>query len=98
MRWINKFLRPRSPAKEYVDPLVCRTGNTVFVISWINPDARLRDKSLEHYMLEGAIAAMAAVEKATGERAVNCVGYCLGGTLLAVRLSLCCQRLTTWPE
>jgi polyhydroxyalkanoate synthase len=71
MRWINKFLRPRSPAKEYVDPLVCRTGNTVFVISWINPDARLRDKSFEHYMLEGAIAAMAAVEKATGERAVN---------------------------
>src|ERR1035438_508670 len=48
---------------------------------------RLRDKSFEHYMLEGAIAAMAAVENATGERALNCVGYCLGGTLLASTLA-----------
>ena len=38
-------------------------------------------------MLEGALAAMAAIEKATGEPAVNCVGYCLGGTLLASTLA-----------
>src|SRR5207245_4688586 len=57
-----------------------------------NPDARQRDKSFEHYMLEGPIAAMAAVEKATGERAVNCVGYCLGGTLLASTLAYLAAR------
>src|SRR5438309_2359880 len=51
-----------------------------------------RHKSFEHYMLEGPIAAMAAVEKATGERAVNCVGYCLGGTLLASTLAYLAAR------
>src|SRR5450631_2345517 len=84
--WINKFyvldLQPRNSFIRWC----VEQGHTVFVISWVNPDARQRDKSFEHYMLEGAIAAMAAVEKATGERAVNCVGYCLGGTLLASTL------------
>ena len=85
--WINKFyVLDLQPKNSFIRWCVGQ-GHTVFVISWINPDARLRDKSFEHYMLEGAIAAMAAVEKATGEPAVNCVGYCLGGTLLASTLA-----------
>jgi polyhydroxyalkanoate synthase len=85
--WINKFyVLDLQPKNSFIRWCV-EQGHTVFVISWINPDARLRDKSFEHYMLEGAIAATAAVEKATGERAVNCVGYCLGGTLLASALA-----------
>ena len=85
--WINKFyVLDLQPKNSFIRWCV-EQGHTVFVISWINPDARLRDKSFEHYMLEGPIAAMAAVEKATGERAVNCVGYCLGGTLLASTLA-----------
>jgi polyhydroxyalkanoate synthase len=85
--WINKFyVLDLQPKNSFIRWCV-EQGHTVFVISWINPDARLRDKSFEHYMLEGAIAAMAAVEKATGERGVNCVGYCLGGTLLASTLA-----------
>ncbi|HEX7564397.1 MAG TPA: class I poly(R)-hydroxyalkanoic acid synthase, partial [Bradyrhizobium sp.] len=85
--WINKFyVLDLQPKNSFIRWCV-EQGHTVFVISWINPDARQRDKSFEHYMLEGALAAMAAVEKATGERAVNCVGYCLGGTLLASTLA-----------
>src|SRR5471030_3290082 len=85
--WINKFyVLDLQPKNSFIRWCV-EHGHTVFVISWINPDARLRDKSFEHYMLEGALAAMAAIEKATGERAVNCVGYCLGGTLLASTLA-----------
>jgi len=85
--WINKFyVLDLQPKNSFIRWCV-EQRHTVFVISWINPDARLRDKSFEHYLLEGAIAAMAAVEKATGERAVNCVGYCLGGTLLASTLA-----------
>ena len=85
--WINKFyVLDLQPKNSFIRWCV-EQGNTVFVISWINPDARQRDKSFEHYMLEGAIAATAAVEKATGERAMNCVGYCLGGTLLASTLA-----------
>jgi len=85
--WINKFyVLDLQPKNSFIRWCV-EQGHTVFVISWINPDARLRDKSFENYMLEGALAAMAAVKKATGERAVNCVGYCLGGTLLASMLA-----------
>ena len=62
-------------------------GHTVFCISWVNPGPGLRDKSFENYMLEGPVAALDAIEKATGEKEINAIGYCLGGTLLATTLS-----------
>src|ERR1035437_8645605 len=85
--WINKFyVLDLQPKNSFIRWCV-EQGMNEFVISWINPNARQRDKSFEHYMLEGALAAMAAIEKASGEPAVNCVGYCLGGTLLASTLA-----------
>jgi polyhydroxyalkanoate synthase subunit PhaC len=85
--WINKFyvldLRPKNSfIKWAVDQ-----GHTVFVISWVNPDRRLAHKRLEDYMLEGPLAALTAIEAAAGEREVNAIGYCLGGTLLAATLA-----------
>ena len=85
--WINKFyildLRPdNSFIKWAVDQ-----GHTVFVVSWINPDGALADKSFDDYMMEGPLAALEAVEQATGERQVNIIGYCIGGTLLAGTLA-----------
>jgi polyhydroxyalkanoate synthase len=59
----------------------------VFVLSWVNPDEKLAHKSFEDYMLEGPLAALDAIARATGEREVNAVGYCLGGTLLAATLA-----------
>jgi polyhydroxyalkanoate synthase len=56
------------------------------VISWINPDERLAHKRFEDYMLEGPLAALEVIEAAAGEREVNAIGYCLGGTLLAATL------------
>jgi polyhydroxyalkanoate synthase len=62
-------------------------GHTVFVMSWINPDERLAGKGFEDYMRLGPLAALDAIEEATGEREANLIGYCLGGTLLATTLA-----------
>ncbi|HEX5611697.1 MAG TPA: alpha/beta fold hydrolase, partial [Burkholderiales bacterium] len=67
-------------------------GHTVFVISWVNPDATLAQKGFDDYMKEGPLAALDAVEKATGERKVNFIGYCLGGTLLGCALAVLAAR------
>ncbi|MEQ8964654.1 MAG: class I poly(R)-hydroxyalkanoic acid synthase [Azospirillaceae bacterium] len=85
--WINKYyildLRPENSfVKWAVDQ-----GHTVFVLSWVNPDESLAAKSFEDYMTEGPLAALDAIEKATGEREINAIGYCLGGTLLASTLA-----------
>src|SRR5438067_3010118 len=62
-------------------------GLTVFVISWVNPDERHAAKNFEDYLLEGPIAALDAIEKVTGEKTANVLGYCLGGTLVAAMLA-----------
>ncbi len=62
-------------------------GHTVFCISWVNAGPSLKDKGFDNYVLEGPVAAIDAIEKATGEKEVNAIGYCVGGTLLATTLS-----------
>jgi polyhydroxyalkanoate synthase len=85
--WINKFyildLRPRNSFVR----CAASQGHTVFVISWVNPDTKLAEKGFEDYMTDGYLAALDAIEQATGEREVNAIGYCLGGTLLASTLA-----------
>ena len=85
--WINKFyildLRPKN---SFVRWAVAQ-GHTVFVISWVNPDGKLAEKGFEDYMTEGYLAALDAIEAATGQREVNAIGYCLGGTLLGSTLA-----------
>ena len=85
--WINKYyildLRPTNSFIKWA----LDQGHTVFVLSWVNPDARLAQMGFEDYMKQGPLAALDAVEKATGERKVNFIGYCLGGTLLGATLA-----------
>ncbi len=59
----------------------------MFVISWVNPDEGLSGKSFADYMKEGLLAALDAMQAATGEKKANVIGYCLGGTLLAATLA-----------
>ncbi|MEK9900199.1 MAG: alpha/beta fold hydrolase, partial [Rhodospirillaceae bacterium] len=60
--------------------------------SWVNPDPKLAEKSFEDYMFEGPLAALDAIEKATGQKEANVIGYCLGGTLLASTLAYMAEK------
>ena len=85
--WINKFYILDLREKNSYIKWCVDQGHTVFVISWVNPDERQAEKTFESYVLEGTLAALEAIEKQTGEKSINAVGYCLGGTLLATTLA-----------
>ncbi|SFH64089.1 class I poly(R)-hydroxyalkanoic acid synthase [Modicisalibacter xianhensis] len=81
--WINKYYildlrQDNSMMKWLVDQ-----GHTVFLISWRNPGVEQRDITWADYMQMGPIAAMEAIEQACGEKSVNLLSYCVGGTLAA---------------
>ena len=84
--WINKYyILDMRENNSFVRWAVAQ-GHTVFVASWVNPDASFAQKTFEDYLLRGPIAALDAIEQATGEREINTIGFCLGGTLLASEL------------
>ena len=90
--WINKFyILDLKPQNSFIKWAVDQ-GHTLFVISWVNPDERLARKAFDDYMLEGPLAALDAIEQATGEREANVIGYCIGGTLLACTLAWMARR------
>ena len=84
--WINKFyildLREHNSFVRWAGA----QGHTVFMASWVNPDASFAQKTFDDYLLDGPLAALDAIALASGERDVNAIGFCLGGTLLASAL------------
>jgi polyhydroxyalkanoate synthase len=85
--WINKYYILDLGEKNSFVKWATARGYTVFVASWVNPDSKLAQKTFEDYMREGVFAALDAIEKATGEKEVNAIGYCIGGTLLSATLA-----------
>lgn len=85
--WINKYyILDLKPENSFIKWMVDQ-GFTVFTVSWVNPDAKLAQKRFENYMEEGVLAALDTIEKVTGEKSTNIIGYCLGGTLVTITLS-----------
>lgn len=85
--WINKYyIADLQPKNSFMKWLV-EQGYSVFVVSWVNPDARHKEIGFEDYLQKGLLEAVDAVLKATGEKQLNAIGYCLGGTLLATALA-----------
>lgn len=90
--WINKFyILDLQPKNSFIKWAVDQ-GHTVFVMSWVNPDERLAQKTFEDYMFNGPLVALDAIEKATGETNCNIIGYCIGGTLLSATLAYMAEK------
>ncbi len=84
--WINKYyILDLTPRNSFIKWAIDQ-GHTVFVISWVNPDARHAHKTFDDYLVEGPLAALDVIDKRCKTNTTNLVGYCLGGTLTAVLL------------
>lgn len=87
--WINKYyILDLSPHNSLIAYLVSQ-GISVFVISWVNPDASLRDKGLYDYLNEGPLTAIQIIKEQLGVKKINTLGFCIGGTLQACGLAYC---------
>ncbi|MGE0251539.1 MAG: PHA/PHB synthase family protein [Dongiaceae bacterium] len=85
--WINKFYILDLREKNSFVKWLVDQGHTVFMISWVNPGKELSTKGFDAYMTEGPLTAIDVVGQITGEKKVNVIGYCLGGTLLSCLLA-----------
>lgn len=90
--WINKFyimdLKPQNSLIRWI----VDQGYTLFVISWVNPDASHADVGMDTYIEEGYLEAVEKVKELCGVKSVNVVGYCIAGTTLSLTLSLLHKR------
>ncbi|MBI1339988.1 class I poly(R)-hydroxyalkanoic acid synthase [bacterium] len=85
--WINKFyildLQPKSSLVRWLTD----QGFAVYVVSWRNPREDMREAGLDTYVFDGVLAAAEAVNELSGSDSCNVVGYCIGGTALAMSLA-----------
>ncbi len=89
---INKFyildLQPENSLVRYA----VEQGNTVFLVSWRNPDESLAHTTWDNYIEDGAIAAIRVVQEISGQDAINTLGFCVGGTILSTSLAVLAAR------
>jgi polyhydroxyalkanoate synthase len=93
--WINKFYIMDLQPKNSMIKWLLDQGHTVFLASWINPNAAMAERTFEDYMIDGVHAAVQAVQDAAGVDRMNTVGYCIGGTLLAATLAFMARKNDT---
>ncbi|MEL6588207.1 MAG: class I poly(R)-hydroxyalkanoic acid synthase, partial [Pseudomonadota bacterium] len=90
--WINKFyildLKPQNSLIKWI----VDQGYTLFVVSWVNPDADYADVQMSNYVDEGYLTAIDVAKEITGEAQVNAIGYCIAGTTLSLTLGLLSRR------
>ncbi|MCA8881353.1 MAG: class I poly(R)-hydroxyalkanoic acid synthase [Rhodobacteraceae bacterium] len=90
--WINKYyifdLKPENSLVRYM----LERGHTIFLISWVNPTGAHAAMSFEDYMKLGPLAALDVMEKATGEKVFDILGFCIGGILVTATLALLAAR------
>ncbi len=90
--WINKFYILDLREENSLIKWIVDQGFTLFVVSWVNPDASLADVGMDDYVREGYLEAIEHARRICGVSRVNVVGYCIAGTTLALSLALMKKR------
>jgi polyhydroxyalkanoate synthase len=89
---INKFyildLQPENSLVRYV----VEQGNTVFMVSWRNPDKSMANLGWDDYVERGAIEAIKVTQEISGQDKLHVFGFCVGGTIAASALSVLAAR------
>ncbi len=89
---INKFyildLQPDNSLIRYA----VAEGNRVFVVSWRNPDESIKHLGWDDYIETGAIEAIRVAQEISGQKQINTLGFCVGGTILATALAVLAAR------
>ncbi len=85
--WINKFYILDLKEQNSLIKWIVDQGFTLFVVSWVNPDASYADVGMDDYIRDGFLTAMTEVRRITGEPQINAVGYCIAGTTLSLTLA-----------
>ena len=85
--WINKYyIMDLAPQKSLIEWAV-QHGHTCFAISYRNPDETMRETTFEDYLHQGPLTALRIIQEITGQKKVNTVNVCLGGTLTAIAMA-----------
>ncbi|MEP3786821.1 class I poly(R)-hydroxyalkanoic acid synthase [Ascidiaceihabitans sp.] len=90
--WINKYYILDLKEQNSFVKWVTDQGYTLFIVSWVNPDATYADIGMEDYIVDGYLAAVREVKAITGQDQVNAIGYCIAGTTLSLTLSYMKQQ------
>lgn len=90
--FVNKYYILDLSEKNSLVKWAVEQGQTVFLVSWVNPTEAQRNAGFDRYVLDGALKAFEVVEEQTGVREINAVGYCIGGTLLMTTLAYMAGR------
>jgi len=85
--WINRFYILDLNAKKSFIKWAVDNGLTVFVLSWKSADESMADVMLDDYV-QAQVDAIDTVRELLDVDEVHTIGYCVGGTTLAITLAL----------
>jgi len=90
--WINKFYILDLKEQNSLIKWITDQGYTLFVVSWVNPDASYADVKMDDYIEDGFMTAIHEAKAICGVKQVNTVGYCIAGTTLHLTLALLAKQ------
>lgn len=93
---INKFyILDLQPENSFVRHAV-EQGFTVFLTSWRNPldsdEDGIHQATWDDYLEEGVLKAIEVTQAISGQKKINALGFCVGGTMLSTALALAAGR------